>query len=101
MPVRLSSRTCSDRSTFPPRFALFDKNEAKQYDYTRERMQSLETPLGHLDTVVYRSDRPGSDRVTRLWLAEGLGYLPVQAEREHGGRVDLSLHVRELKRAGS
>jgi len=84
----------------PQRFALFDKNEAKQYDYTRERTQSLDTPLGQLDTVVYRSDRPGSDRVTRLWLAESLGYLPVQAERERGGRVDISLHVRELKRTG-
>jgi hypothetical protein len=82
----------------PQRFLLFDKNEAKQYDYTRERTQTLDTPLGHLDTIVYRSDRPGSDRVTRLWLAQSLGYLPVQAERERGGRVDLSLHVRELKR---
>jgi len=84
----------------PRRFALFDKNEAKQYDYTRERTQTLDTPLGHLDTVVYRSDRPGSDRVTRLWLAQSLGYLPVQAERERRGKVDLSLHVRELKRTG-
>jgi hypothetical protein len=85
----------------PERFALFDKDEAKQYDYTRERTQTLDTPLGKLDTIVYRSDRPGSDRVTRLWLAQSLGYLPVQAERERGGRVDLSLHVRELKRAAT
>jgi len=47
---------------------------------------------------VYRSDRPGSDRVTRLWLAQSLGFLPVQAERRRGDRVDFSLKVREVKR---
>ena len=82
----------------PTSFLLFDKDEAKEYQYTRERTETLETPLGRLDTVVYRSDRPGSDRVTRLWLAQSLGFLPVQAERRRGDRVDFSLKVREVKR---
>jgi hypothetical protein len=82
----------------PTSFVLFDKDEAKQYQYTRERTETLETPLGRLETVVYRSDRPGNDRVTRLWLAQSLGYLPVQAERRRGDRVDFSLRVREMKR---
>jgi hypothetical protein len=82
----------------PSSFLLFDKTEATEYHYTRERTEALETPLGHLDTIVYRSDRPGSDRVTRLWLAPSLGYVPVQAERTRGGSVDISLHIRELQR---
>ena len=55
----------------PTRFKLFDKDQAKEYFYTRERTEVLTTPLGALDTVVYRSDRPGSDRVTRLWHRDG------------------------------
>jgi len=85
----------------PATFLLFDKHEAKEYRYTRERTEALDTPLGHLDTVIYRSDRADSDRVTRLWLAPSLGYLPVQAERRRHDKVDFSLHVRSVKRGGA
>ena len=77
----------------PTQFKLFDKDEAKEYFYTRERTEVLNTPLGALDTVVYRSDRPGSDRVTRLWLAPSLNYLPLQAARSRNGSVDLSMRI--------
>jgi hypothetical protein len=82
----------------PTQFKLFDKDEAKEYSYTRERSEVLNTPLGALDTVVYRSDRPGSDRVTRLWLAPKLNYLPLQAERARKGSVDLSMRITALTR---
>jgi len=77
----------------PTRFKLFDKNEAKEYWYTRERTETLQTPLGAIDAVVYRSDRPGSDRVTRLWLAPSLNYMPLQANRSRKGSVDLSMRI--------
>jgi Protein of unknown function (DUF3108) len=77
----------------PTQFKLFDKNEAKEYFYTRERTEVLNTPLGALQTVVYRSDRPDSDRVTRLWLAPKLNYMPLQANRSRKGDVDLSMRI--------
>ena len=83
----------------PVSFLLFDKHEATRYNYTREQTEMLDTPLGHLETVIYRSDRPGSDRVMRLWLAPSLGYLPVQAERRRKGKVEFALHISELTRA--
>jgi Protein of unknown function (DUF3108) len=83
----------------PASFLLFDKDEAKQYRYTRERTETLTTPLGRLDTIVYRSDREGSDRVMRLWLAPSLGYFPVQAERRRKGKVEFELRIRELTRS--
>jgi hypothetical protein len=82
----------------PTQFKLFDKDQAKEYFYTRERDEVLKTPLGALDTVVYRSDRPGSDRVTRLWLAPKLNYLPLQAARSRKGSVDLSMRIIALTR---
>ena len=82
----------------PTTFLLFDKTEATLYHYTRETEQHIDTPLGLLNTVIYRSDRPGSDRVLRLWLAPSLGYLPVQAERRRKDKVEIELHIRELKR---
>jgi hypothetical protein len=82
----------------PTQFKLFDKDQAKEYFYTRERTEVLTTALGALETVVYRSDRPGSDRVTRLWLAPKLNYLPLQAERARKGSVDLSMRITALTR---
>ena len=82
----------------PTQVKLFDKDQAKEYFYTRERTEVLTTPLGALDTVVYRSDRPGSDRVTRLWLAPTLNYLPLRAERARKGSVDLSMRITALTR---
>ncbi|HTT03338.1 MAG TPA: DUF3108 domain-containing protein [Steroidobacteraceae bacterium] len=83
----------------PTQFLLFDKHEAKQYDYTRDGNETLDTPLGRLDTVIYRSGRSDSSVVTRLWLAPTLGYVPLQAERRRHGKVDLSLHIRQLKQS--
>ena len=80
----------------PTQFLLFDKTEAAEYHYTREGQVTLDTPLGRLDTVVYRSDRPDSDRVMRFWLAPTLGYLPVRAERKRRGKTEFELRIREL-----
>jgi hypothetical protein len=84
----------------PTQFKLFDKDQAKEYFYTRERSEVLQTPLGAVDTVVYRSDRPGSDRVTRLWLAPKLNYLPLQAARSRNGSVDLSMRILSVSYPG-
>jgi hypothetical protein len=81
----------------PKSFWLIDDDAIKEYTYTREGTTTLDTPLGKLEAVIYRSERPGSDRVTRLWLAPSLGYLPVRAERSRAGKIDFSLSIRELK----
>lgn len=81
----------------PTHFLLFDKTEATEYHYTREGGVTLDTPLGRLETVIYRSDRPDSDRVMRFWLAPTLGYLPVQAERKRRGNTEFELRIRALR----
>ena len=82
----------------PTHFLLFDQDVAKQFRYTRESTVRLVTAIGSFDTVVYRSDRPGSERVLRLWLAPSLGYLPVKAERERKGHTEFELEIRSLER---
>jgi hypothetical protein len=80
----------------PKSFWMIDNDEIKEYRYVHEGTVTLDTPLGTLETVIYRSERSGSDRVTRLWLAPSLGYLPVRAERSRAGRIDFGLSIREL-----
>jgi hypothetical protein len=80
----------------PQSFWLVDNTEIKEYRYVQEGTATLDTPLGKLATVIYRSERAGSDRLTRLWLAPALGYLPVRAERSRAGKIDFALSIREL-----
>jgi len=81
----------------PKSFWLIDNDEIKEYRYVREGTVSLDTPLGRREAVIYRSEHTGSDRVTRLWLAPSLGYLPIRAERSRAGKIDFALSIRELK----
>ncbi len=64
----------------PKSFQLIDKDEVKEYQYTHERNEALDTPVGKLDTVVYTSQRKGAKRLTRLWIAPEPG-LPAGARR--------------------
>lgn len=80
-------------------FLLFDQDVAKRFDYTREGSARIDTALGPLDTVVYRSDRPGAERLLRMWLAPGLGYLPVKAKRVRRGRTEVELEILAVKPA--
>jgi Protein of unknown function (DUF3108) len=93
--IALMQELAAGRS--PKSFWLIDNDAIKEYMYTREGTTTLDTPLGKLETVIYRSERAGSDRVTRLWLAPSLGFLPVRAERSRAGRIDFGLSIRELK----
>lgn len=82
----------------PQRFFLADKNEIKEFLYDAEPNARVHTALGEFETVVYASHRPGSDRITRLWLAPALGFTPVQAERRRGSKLEWSMRIRTLQR---
>ena len=82
----------------PSEYSLIDKDEIKQFLYTREAPVRLKTALGEIDTIVYASRRANSSRVTRMWIAPSLGYVPVQAERRRDGKLELTMRLRTLKR---
>jgi hypothetical protein len=82
----------------PKSFQLIDKDEVKEYQYTHEGNATLDTPAGKLDTLIYTSQRAGASRVTRLWIAPSLGYLPVRAEQVRKGKKELQLKLRSVER---
>jgi hypothetical protein len=82
----------------PERFSLIDKDEIKEYRYRREGTVTLQTALGALATTIYRSERDGSSRTTRLWLAPSLHFLPVRAEQFKKDRTELVLEIKSLQR---
>ena len=82
----------------PRRFFLIDKDEIKEYVYEQEGTARVKTAAGELDTVIWSSRRPNSDRVTRVWYATALGHIPVQAERRRGDKVEWTMRLKTLQR---
>ncbi|HTE39316.1 MAG TPA: DUF3108 domain-containing protein, partial [Steroidobacteraceae bacterium] len=54
------------------KLAFIDRDALKEYSYQKIKEEKLKTALGELDTIVYASSRPGSNRVSRLWYAPSL-----------------------------
>ena len=86
------------RGRTPDRFALLNKNAVRQYRYSREGAATLQTPLGNIATIIYKSERDGSPRVTRFWCAPDRGYVPVKVEQTRGKDVEWTMEIRSLKR---
>lgn len=83
----------------PAGFKLVDKNTIKEYQYTSEGRVRLETALGALDAVVFRSRKLGARSSTMFWCAPSLGYLPVKVERHDGAdKIDWALSIRAVRR---
>lgn len=99
MSVQIALMADLQRGAVPKGFSLIDKDEIKQYEYAGEGAARIRTALGELDTVIWSSRRPGSDRVTRVWYAPSLGFVPVQAERRRGGKLEWQMRITRMGRS--
>ncbi|MEO8307340.1 MAG: DUF3108 domain-containing protein [Pseudomonadota bacterium] len=84
----------------PSRFLMVDKTKIKEYIYTEEGRETVNTPRGPRQTVVYRSGRPGSEDGTWFWCDPELSYLPVKVERRAGAKVEWSMTMETAKVGG-
>lgn len=82
----------------PTVYWMMDKDKLKDYVYEQQAGGRLKTAVGQLDTVVWASHRPGSNRITRIWYAPSIGYVPVKAERTKGGKIEWTMRLRSLAR---
>jgi Protein of unknown function (DUF3108) len=83
----------------PGAFSIIDKDQMKDFMYTREGTAKLRTPLGSIDTIIVASRRSATDsRVLRMWFAPDLGFVPVQAERTRDGKLEFAIRIHSLKR---
>jgi hypothetical protein len=98
MSVQIAMMLALSTQTAPVTFLMIDKNEIKDYVYAPEGTATLRTALGELDTVIWSSHRPDSDRVTRMWYAPSLGFIPVRAERTRGSKLEWGMAIRALRR---
>jgi hypothetical protein len=74
------------------RYTVADGGKVKTYNLSAVDEERLDTVVGALDTIVVQRSREGEERVTLIWCARALGYLPVKVEhREDGETLRLTL----------
>ncbi|HEY3729714.1 MAG TPA: DUF3108 domain-containing protein [Steroidobacteraceae bacterium] len=82
----------------PEHLAMLDRNRIRDYRYQREGSESLVTPIGQVDTIIYSSQHPGSPRITRFWCAPSRGYIPMRVEQKRQDNVEWTMNILTLQR---
>ena len=87
------------RGELPKTFEIIDKDQLKEFNYTREPgTLRIRTPMGEMETVVVASQRTGNTRILRMWFAPSLGFMPVQAERTRDGKLEFAMRLKSYTR---
>jgi hypothetical protein len=82
----------------PTRFVLVDETRIKDYLYSVEGSERIESVVGPQRADIFSSRRPGSKKANFYWCAPDLGYLPLKMERRNGRNVELTMTLTALER---
>lgn len=96
--IQIVAMTALLRGEEPGTIAMINGDSVRRYTYTRGRTETVDTKLGKLDTVIYESTRPNSNRLSRVWHAPSLEYLPARAEQIRKGKVETVMTLIAVER---
>lgn len=86
------------RGKEPGTIVMLNDDNVRHYSYTRTGAAALDTALGRIDTLIYESTRPNSNRLSRMWHAPSLDYLPVRMEQVRKGKVETVMTLVSVER---
>jgi hypothetical protein len=82
----------------PKSIVMVNGDKTREYSYKRGETAQIDTKIGQLDTVIFESTRPGSNRLSKVWHAPSLEFLPVRAEQIRKGKVETIMVLVALER---
>jgi hypothetical protein len=82
----------------PTGFPILTGSKLREYHYWSEGKATVVTPLGSYDCVVWANKRDGSTRLTKVYHAPALGYVPVQAVQYRKGQAEVQMKLVALTR---
>lgn len=82
----------------PGSFPILTGRRLREYRYWPEGRATVVTPFGQFEALVWANQRDGSTRVTKVWHAPALGYLPVQAIQYRKGQPEIQMRLLSLER---
>ncbi len=68
-------------------YAMLDDDELKQISDRSIGEKEIKVPYGRFNAIGIQHQAAGSKRITTLWCAEELGYLPVMIVQSRNGKV--------------
>lgn len=86
------------RDHTPDKFSLLSGNSVREYRYARDGEETLTTPAGTLQTVIFSSSKQYSPRVTRFWCAPSLGYIPLRVQQKRQDDIEWTMEIQSVKR---
>jgi Protein of unknown function (DUF3108) len=86
------------RGHTPDKFSLLSGNSVREYHYSRDGEETLKTPVGTIPTIIYKSEKQYSPRITRFWCAPSLGYIPLRVQQTRADDVEWTMQVQSVKR---
>ncbi|MFK7859056.1 MAG: DUF3108 domain-containing protein [Granulosicoccus sp.] len=76
---------------------VFDTGRIKTVAFTNTGMETLDTPLGRIETIrVTNENADGGTRMTTTWFAPALDYVPVKIEHRKRGELVARLNLKKL-----
>lgn len=81
------------------RYLLFDIDEFKTLIVTKVGEKRIKTPAGTYEAIGIQHQSENSSRVTTLWCAAALGYLPVLIEQHRKGKLQMRATLRDYEAA--
>jgi hypothetical protein len=82
----------------PSAFRILTGKNLRDYRYWMEGTQQIVTPYGQVEAEVWASQGVGSDRVSKVWHAPSLGFVPVQAIQYRKGTPEVQMKLVALQR---
>ena len=82
----------------PPSVQLIDKDSVREYQFSRDGEATISTPTGDVHTVIFKSQKKNSPRITRFWCAPDRGYIPLRVQQKKDDDVQWTLEIQSLKR---
>jgi Protein of unknown function (DUF3108) len=82
----------------PSTVQLIDKNSVREYEFSRDTEATIKTPMGDVPTVVFKSQKKYSPRITRFWCAPDHGYIPMRVQQKKDDDVQWTLEIQSLNR---
>jgi hypothetical protein len=82
----------------PTGYPILTGSKLREYRYWSEGKAIVVTPLGKQECVVWANKRDGSTRLTKVYHAPALGYIPVQAVQYRKGQAEVQMKLVELTR---
>jgi hypothetical protein len=82
----------------PQSFKIVAGGKLREYRYWMEGTQQVMTPFGQIEAEVWANQRDGSSRVSKVWHAPSLGYVPVQAIQYRKGNPEVQMKLVKLDR---